>query len=160
MRMRQGSEVVGRDRRRLFSLENRKIAATATILGWLAALGSVALATQDRFTLKAPNGIAFSEFRGYENWPDVAVSKTDDGIKVIAANPAMIEAYRAGVPGNGKPYPDGAKIVKVEWSQKKNPESPFSVVVPDTLKSVEFIEKDMMRRPIRSRNWVRCRHAP
>lgn len=147
MRMRQGSEVVDRDRRRLFPLGNRKIAATATILGWLAALGSVALATQDRFTLKAPNGIAFSEFRGYENWPDVAVSKTDDGIKVIAANPAMIEAYRAGVPGNGKPFPDGAKIVKVEWSQKKNPESPFSVVVPDTLKSVEFIEKDAKRFP-------------
>ena len=71
------------------------------------ATGGIALAAQDRFTVAVPGGLSFAEFRGYESWQYVAVSATGDGVKVIAANPAMIEAYRAGVPGNGKPFPDG-----------------------------------------------------
>jgi Cytochrome P460 len=113
----------------------------------LAVLGSMALAAQDRFTLQVPNGLAFSEFRGYENWQNVAVSQTDNGLKVIAANDAMIDAYRQGIPGNGKPFPEGSKIVKSEGSSKKNPGSPYFVMVPDTLKSVSFIEKDTKRFP-------------
>src|SRR5262249_17530325 len=107
----------------------------------LAVLGGIALAAQDRYTLKVPNGLAFSEFRGYENWQNVAVSQTENGIKVIAANPIMINAYRRGVPGNHKSFPEGSKIVKIEWTSKKNTESPYFVMVPDTLKSVSFIEK-------------------
>jgi hypothetical protein len=107
----------------------------------------IARAAQDRFTLKAPNGVAFSEFRGYETWQSVAPSQTDDGIKVIMANPAMITAYRAGVPGNGKAFPEGSKIVKIEWARKANPASPYAVQVPTTLKSVSFIEKDSKRFP-------------
>jgi hypothetical protein len=76
--------------RRLKSLE----IATAILLGSLVTIGSIAFAAQDRFTLKAPNGIAFAEFRGYEDWRDVAVSRTEDGIKLIAANSTMIEAYK------------------------------------------------------------------
>jgi cytochrome P460 len=110
-----------------------------------AVLCSMALAAQDRFTLKVPNGLSFSEFRGYETWQDVAVSQTENGLKVIAGNTSMISAYRQGIPGNGKHFPDGAKIVKIEWSPKKNPESPYFVMVPDTLKSVSFIEKDTKR---------------
>jgi Cytochrome P460 len=109
--------------------------------------GSWALAAQDRFKLKVPNGLAFSEIRGYETWQYVAVSRTENGLKVIAANPAMINAFRSGVPGNGKLFPDGSKIVKIEWSEKKNPESPYFVMVPDTLKSVSFIEKNTKRFP-------------
>jgi Cytochrome P460 len=115
------------------------------IAGLLAVLGSIALAAQDKYTLKVPNGLAFSEFRGYENWQDVAVSQTENGIKVIVANPAMIKAYRNGIPGNGKHFPDGSKIAKIEWTSKKNPESPYFVMVPDNLKSVSFIEKDTKR---------------
>jgi hypothetical protein len=111
----------------------------------LAAVGGMALAAQDRFTLKVPNGPAFSDFRGYENWRNVAVSQTENGLKVIAANTAMTNAYRSGIPGNGKPFPDGSKIVKIEWSAKKSTESPYFVMVPDTLKSVSFIEKDSKR---------------
>lgn len=107
----------------------------------------MALAARDRFTLKAPNGVAFSEFRGYETWQDVAVSRVDDGIKVILGNPVMINAYKEGIPGNGKPFPEGSIIVKIEWSKKKNPVSPYSVEVPDTLKSVAFIQKDSKRFP-------------
>ena len=64
---------------------------------------------------------------------------------MIAANAAMINAYRQGTPGNGRLFPNGSKIVKIEWSPKKNPESPYFVMVPDTLKSVSFIEKDSKR---------------
>jgi hypothetical protein len=123
------------------------LSAMVIVVVLLAVLGSMALAAQDRFTLKVPNGLAFSEFRGYETWQDVSVSQTENGLKVIAANDAMIDAYRQGVPGNGKPFPEGSKIAKLEWSSKKNPESPYFVMVPDALKSVSFIEKDTKRFP-------------
>jgi hypothetical protein len=82
--------------------------------------GSLALAAQDRYTLKIPDGLAWSEFRGYEDWRDVAVSQTETSLKVIAANDVMINAYRDGVPGNGKLFPDGSKVTKIEWSFKRN----------------------------------------
>jgi hypothetical protein len=126
----------------------RSASSMIVIIAVLAAtLGGMALAAQDRYTLKVPNGLAFSEFRGYENWQGVAVSQTENGIKVIAANTVMIKAYRQGVPGNHKPFPEGSKIVKIEWTSKKSPESPYFVMVPDTLKSVSFIEKDSKRFP-------------
>jgi hypothetical protein len=112
-----------------------------------AVLSGLALAAQDRSTLKVPNGLAFSEFDGYENWQYVAVSQTVTSVKIIAANPVMIEAYRQGVPGNHQPFPEGSKIVKIEWLLKKHPESPYSVNVPDTLKTLAFIEKDSKRFP-------------
>ena len=108
---------------------------------------ATALAAQDKYTLQVPNGLAFSEFRGYEDWQTVAVSQTDDRLKVIVANPAMIDAYRAGVPGNGKQFSAGSKIAKIEWSPKQNAESPFSVKVPDTLATVGFMVKDSRRFP-------------
>jgi hypothetical protein len=119
------------------------LAALSAVL--FAVLGGMALAAQDRFTVKVPNGIAFADFRRYENWQNVAVSQTENGLKVIAANAAMINAYRQDTPGNGKKFPEGSKIVKIEWSSKKSAESPYSVMVPDILKSVSFIEKDTKR---------------
>jgi hypothetical protein len=104
-------------------------------------------AAQDRFTLKAPNGVAFSEFKGYENWQDVAVSRTETGIKAILGNPIMIKAFREGIPDNGKPFPEGAKIVKIAWGKKVNPVSPYAVEVPDSLQWIAFIEKDSKRFP-------------
>ncbi|HUC76657.1 MAG TPA: cytochrome P460 family protein, partial [Vicinamibacterales bacterium] len=110
-------------------------------------------AAQDKYTVKVPGGLAFAEFRGYENWQSVGPSLTDaqNVIRVILANPVMIEAYREGVPSNGKPFPDGSKIAKIEWTPKKITDAPFSVAAPDTvpdiLKEVEFIEKDAKRFP-------------
>jgi hypothetical protein len=68
-------------------------------------LGGGVLAVQNRSTPKVPNGLAFSEFRGYENWQHVAVSPTATSVKIIAANPVMMKAYREGIPGNGKLLP-------------------------------------------------------
>ena len=113
----------------------------------LALLGGTAFSAQDKYTLRVPNGLAFSDFRGYENWQVVAVSQTEDLLKVMVANPAMIDAYRSGVPGNGKLFPDGSKIAKIEWKPKKSAESPFSVRIPASLQDVFFIEKDSKKFP-------------
>ncbi len=128
-------------------MKNKNIQAIVIIVLALSIAVSMALAGQDKYTLKAPNGVAFSEIRGYETWPAVAVSEVDDGIKVILANTVMIKAYTEGIPGNGKPFPDGSIIVKIQWSKKKNPVSPYSVIVPDTLNNVAFILKDSKRFP-------------
>src|ERR1700733_5747514 len=76
---------------------------------------------QDKYILKVPGGLAFSEFKGYEDWQAVGPSQTDAAnlIRLIVANPVMINAYKAGIPGNGKPFPDGSKIAKIEWRPKK-----------------------------------------
>ena len=92
------------------------VAMVGVVLSFLAAL---AIAAQDKYTLSVPNGLPFADFRGYENWQVVAVSQTDNLLKVMVANPTMIDAYKAGVPGNGKPFPDGSKIAKIEWKPKK-----------------------------------------
>ena len=116
------------------------------VLVFLAALGSMALAAQDRYTLKLGK-LSFADFRGYENWKDVAVSQTETQLKVIVANDVMMDAYRKGLPADGKLFPEGSKIVKIEWTFKKNPVSPYFVQVPDTLKAVDVIEKDTKRFP-------------
>jgi hypothetical protein len=36
-------------------------------------LGALAWFAQDKYSLRLPNGLAFSEFRGYENWQLVSV---------------------------------------------------------------------------------------
>ena len=123
---------------------NGTLAALALVM--LAVLGSMALAAQDRYTLKL-DGLAFSDFRGYENWRDVAVSETETLLKVIVANDVMMNAYRQGLPSDGKKFPEGSKIIKIEWVKKKNSVSPYFVEVPDTLKSLAFIEKDTKRFP-------------
>ncbi len=124
-----------------------RVVSSAAIGIALAVLGGSAFSAQDKYTLRVPNGLAFSDFRGYEDWQVVAVSQTEDLLKVMVANPTMIEAYRAGVPGNGKPFPDGSKIAKIEWKPKKSTEAPFSVRIPDTLQDVFLIEKNSKRFP-------------
>jgi len=116
--------------------------ATAT----LAALGTVVHA-QEKYSLKSPSGIAFSDFKGYEDWAVVSSARTDEVLKVIVANPAMIEAYKAGVPGNGRPFPEGSKIAKLQWKPKKSTEAPFVVEVPDTFAQAFLMEKDSKRFP-------------
>jgi hypothetical protein len=148
MRMRLGSKPINRDRRPFLSAAAMSVAAAgAAIAVMLVGLGSGAISAQDKYTLQVPDGLAFSDFRGYEDWQVVAVSQTEDLLKVMVANPVMIDAYKAGIPGNGKPFPDGSKIAKIEWKPKKSTEAPFFVRVPDTLQDVFLIEKDVKRFP-------------
>ena len=101
----------------------------------------------DKYSLRSPGGIAFSDFKGYEDWSVVSSARTDEVLKVIVANPIMIEAYKAGVPGNGQPFPDGSKIVKLQWKPKKSTEAPFAVDVPDVFTQAFVIEKNSNRFP-------------
>ena len=121
----------------------------ATAVAVLAVLGAVALFAQgpdkDKYSLKSPSGIAFSDFRGYEDWADVSSARTDEILKVIVANPKMIKAFKAGVPVNGQPFPEGSRIVKLQWKLKKSTEAPFAVEVPDVFSQVFVMEKDSKR---------------
>ena len=69
---------------------------------FLSAVATLVLAEQDKYTLQVPNGLAFAEFKGYEDWQAVAPTQTDaqNVTRLILANPVMIAAYKEGVPGN------------------------------------------------------------
>ena len=124
-----------------------RIISFTTFVAIFAILIATAVSAQDKYSLQSPSGVAFSDFRGYEDWATVSSARTDDVLKVIVANPSMIKAYKAGVPGNGQVFPEGSKIVKLQWSQKKSTEAPFVVDVPDTFKQVFVMEKDSKRFP-------------
>ena len=109
--------------------------------GFVALLSNFAIAAQDRYTLKLGK-LSFGDFKGYENWKNIAVSQAETLLKVIVANDVMMAAYRKGLPANGKLFPEGSKIVKIEWTFKKNAVAPYFVMVPDILKAVAVIEKD------------------
>src|SRR5271157_4023155 len=96
-------------------------------------LAGMALAAQDRYSLQVPGGLAFSEFRGYEDWQFIAAIHNGDKIAIILGNPAMIEAHKAGIPDNGKPFPDGAKMAKIHWTARKAEDQPGEPVVPGPL---------------------------
>jgi hypothetical protein len=111
----------------------------------LAVMGGRAISAQDRYALQVPGGLAFSEFSGYEDWQIVAASHNGDKIATILGNPAMIEAYKAGIPGNGKPFPDGAKFAKIHWTAKKDENQPGEPIVPGALHDLDFMVKDSKR---------------
>ena len=118
----------------------------------LAALVATVVYAQDKYSLKSPSGIAFSDFRGYEDWSVVSSARTDEILKVIVANPTMIKAYKAGIPGNGQPFPEGSMIAKLQWKLKKSTEAPFVVEVPDVYSQAFLMEKDSKRFP-KSGGW-------
>ena len=126
-------------------------AATLVVVGVM-----VAAQSQDRFTLKSANGIAFSEFRDYEAWQMIATSQPDDAggcgtskvgcTKAILGNPTMIKAYRNGFPANGTAVPDGAAMAKIEWLKGHN-DVPYGVTIPAVQTEVSFMVKDSKRFP-------------
>jgi hypothetical protein len=127
-------------------------AATLVVVGVM-----VAAQSQDRFTLKSANGIAFSEFRDYEAWQMIATSEPDDAggcgtskvgcTKAILGNPTMIKAYRDGFPANGTAVPDGAAMAKIEWLKARNDTAPYGVTVSGAQTEVSFMLKDSKRFP-------------
>src|ERR1700758_2330570 len=90
------------------------VSATLTALA-----AGVAISAQDKYTVQVPGGLAFSEFRGYEDWPVISTSENGGAFAAIMGNAILIDAFRQGVPGNGKPFPDGAKFAKIHWHPKK-----------------------------------------
>jgi Cytochrome P460 len=127
----------------------RRVLATSAAAGAaaavaLAVLGGLASAQQDKYALTVPGGLAFSEFRGYEAWQVVSISHDGPLLAAILANPVMIDAYSAGIPGNGKPFPDGAKLAKIHWNPKMMETFP-AATVPSTQHDMDFMVKDSKR---------------
>lgn len=130
-------------------MKGKNLVNAAAAITLLSTLGAVVSAQDkfDKYSLISPSGIAFSDFRGYEDWSVVSSARTDEVLKVIVANPTMIKAYKAGVPGNGQPFPEGSKIAKLQWSFKKSTDAPFVVDVPDAATQAFLMEKDSKRFP-------------
>ena len=139
-------------------MRTRTISSALFVAASLTAFVGATLAQQDRYALQVPDGLSFSEIRGYDAWENVAVSETEGSVKAIVGNPAMISAYKQGIPDNGKQFPEGVKVVKIEWAKKKNPVSPYFVEIPDTLKTVSFIVKDSKRFP-NTHGWAYAQFA-
>ena len=123
------------------------IVVVSLAVSGLAVLGGGVISAQDagqaKYTGRVPNGLAFSEFKGYESWQTVSISQSER-LAVILANPVMIKAYESGSPGNGKPFPDGAKMAKIHWNPKKLETFP-TATVPASLHDVDFMVKDSKR---------------
>jgi hypothetical protein len=130
--------------KKMLAMSSKKMLAIAMMSGVLSAVGGWAMSAQDKYSLKVPNGLAFSEFRGYEAWQLVSISQDGDKIAAILANPVMIDAFLAGAPGNGKPFPDGAKLAKIHWIPKKMATFPVATV-PGTQHDMDFMVKDSQR---------------
>jgi hypothetical protein len=125
-------------------MKRKRMLTAGIAMVWLSVLAGLAISAQDKYTVKVPGGLAFSEFRGYEKWQSISISRNDRVVAVILGNRAMIDAYEAGIPGNGKPVPDGAKMAKVHWIPKANEFFP-NVTVPGNLLNVDFMVKDSTR---------------
>ena len=123
---------------------NRKRMLTIGFAICVVLAGGLAISAQDKYAVKVPGGLALSEFRGYEAWQAISMSRNDKAVAVILGNPTMIDAYRAGIPANGKPVPDGAKMAKVHWKPKQSQFVP-DATVPGSLLNVDFMVKDSKR---------------
>ena len=127
-------------------MKTKSLLISASISVALAMLATGASrSAQDRYTVKVPGGLAFSEFRGYTDWQPIAISHNGDKLALILGNRVMIEAYKAGIPGNGKPFPDGAKMAKIHWNAEKKQAYPGPPTVPGALHDTDFMVKDSKR---------------
>src|SRR4051812_23849921 len=146
MKIDNAIERTARNRRPWLGMAALSMAAAGSALAVVLAIsGGSAISAQDKYSVRVPNGLAFSEFTGFEDWPTVAVSQAGDLIEVILANAVMIKAYRAGAPGNGKSFPDGSKMAKIHWNAKRSAEAPDPTTVPDTLHDIDFMVRDSKR---------------
>jgi hypothetical protein len=125
-------------------MKRRSLRGSLSVALFLSVIAALAFAADDKYTVKVPGGLAFSEFRGYEAWHAISISRNEKVVAVILGNPVMVDAYRVGIPGNGKPVPDGAKMAKIHWSAKANEFFP-DATVPGKLVNVDFMVKDSKR---------------
>lgn len=123
---------------------NNTLMSAGVAIG-LAVLTTAAIAAQDRYSVKVPRGLSFSEFKGYERWQVISLSHNGDKLAAILGNPAMIQAFEAGIPANGKPFPDGAKMAKIHWMATSKTAYPGTPQVAGALHDVDFMVKDKQR---------------
>jgi hypothetical protein len=126
-------------------MTRKTVVAIGVATGFLVVLGAKAISSQDKNTVKVPGGLGFAEFKGYEDWPLVSISQNGKLIAAILGNPTIIAAFRSGIPGNGKPFPDGSRMAKIHWVPKVNADAPGPPTVPSTYHDVDFMVKDSKR---------------
>ena len=126
-------------------MKRKTMLTIAVAAGAVAVLGGAAVFAQDKdkYSVKVPGGLSFSEFRGYEDWAIIATHRNGNFMNVIVGDPVVMDAFRGGIPGNGKPFPDGSKMAKIEWRPVKN--TALSYEEPADLYHVEFMVKDGKR---------------
>ena len=125
-------------------MNSTRMRTITLVTALVSTLSASAMSAQDKYTVKVPGGLGFAEFRGYEKWQVVSISQDGGLMAAILANPVMIDAYRAGVPANGKPFPDGSRMAKIHWNPKKMETFP-AATVPGTQHDVDFMVKDSKR---------------
>jgi hypothetical protein len=125
-------------------MKKRMLAVVSAVSLAVAAAGA-AISAQNKYSVKVTDGLAFSEFTGYEGWSVIAISENGGRIAVILGNPVIVKALKDGVPDNGKPFPDGSKIAKIHWNPKKAEAEPGQPTVPGTQANADFMVKDSKR---------------
>ena len=125
-------------------MTSKPMRAIAIVTALISVSSGGALAAQDKYSLKVPGGLAFSEFKGYEGWHLVSISEDGGLMAAILANPTMIQAYEQGYPGNGKPWPDGSKMAKIHYTPTKM-KTFAAATVPGQQHDVDFLVKDSKR---------------
>jgi hypothetical protein len=121
------------------------VLAIGIATGFIIVVGAKAISSESKDGVRVPGGLAFSDFQGYESWQLVSISQNGKLIAAILGNPTLIGATRAGVPGNGQVFPDGAKMAKIHWVPRQNTDAPGAPTVPGTLHDVDFMMKDSKR---------------
>jgi hypothetical protein len=104
-----------------------------------------AISAQDRYSVKVPGGLSFSEFKGYQTWQVISLSHNGDKLAAILGNPAMVSALESGIPDNGKAFPDGAKMAKIHWTAVSKTAYPGPPLVAGPLHDVDVMVKDSHR---------------
>lgn len=129
----------------MLAIKATTLLSIAILAGAFAVAGAGAISAQDKYTVQVPNGLALSECRGYESWQLVSISQNGPAVATILGNPLMIGAYQAGIPANGQPVPDGAKMAKVHWIPKQQATYPGQPTVPGRQVNVDCMSKDSKR---------------
>ncbi len=112
-------------------MKRKRVLTIPIVTGLLAFVGvSAAISAQDKYTVKVPNGLSFSEFKGIR--VPGRLSPISQNGEPYCRDPSksgkMIKAYSsAGVPGNGKPFPRRLPSSRRSiWNPKKDGDVPRS----------------------------------
>lgn len=108
--------------------------------------GASHVLAEGKYAVKALNGLSFQDIRGYETWQVIAPSYRPDKkeVRYILGNAVIVEAYKKGAGMGGMAFPDGSMLVKVAYSETKNPAFP-DALEPAVLQRIEFMVKDSKR---------------
>jgi hypothetical protein len=101
-----------------------RIWTLAAVTALVGAPGSSPLTAQDKYAVGVPGGLGFAEFRGSESWQLISLSEGNNLVAVILGNSVAVEAYAKGIPGNGQPFPDGARLAKIHWTPEQSAPAP------------------------------------